>query len=67
MTLHEAIITILEQRDGLTTSEIATAINSENLYTRNDQAPLNASQISARISQYKHLFIRKNRKIYLKN
>ena len=66
MTLHEAIITILGRNNGLTTSEIAKAINSENLYSRNDEKPLDARQISARIKQYSHFFIRDGRQIYLK-
>jgi len=69
MTLHEAIIAILEQTDEITTSEIATAINSNRSYVRGDGNPLEATQIKRRISkqEYMHLFIIDDGKVYLQH
>lgn len=66
MTLHEAIIQILtENNRPMTTSEIATEINDNLLYQRNDKRPIEASQIAARINKYPHLFKRIEDKIKL--
>ncbi len=51
----------------MTTAEIAHSINSQNLYTRGDKAPLEASQVNARIKQYSHLFIVSDGKVYLRH
>lgn len=57
MTLHEAIEEVLRNSEcPLTFSEIATTINQKGLYSRKDGRPVPASQISARIKNYPHLF-----------
>ncbi|MCE7988150.1 MAG: hypothetical protein DYG89_43885 [Caldilinea sp. CFX5] len=67
MLLHEAIIWVLNQKGASSIQAIADAINSQQLYTRKDHAPVPTSQISARISneQYRHLFKRRLGKVYL--
>jgi len=60
MDLHEAIIRVLQdnQNHWMTTTEIAAEINRHGHYTRGDNEPLPASQVSARISKelYQHYF-----------
>ena len=55
--LHETIQDVL-RRSGhpLTFTEIAKQINAQKLYTRKDGQPVPASQISARVKSYSHLF-----------
>ena len=66
MTLHEAIVFVLKETNGLTTTEIANEINSQNLYQREDENDIKASQISARINKHPKLFLRVDDKIILK-
>lgn len=57
MTLHEAIVTaIKESEHPLTFSEVAGIINKKGLYFRKDGLDVPASQISARVKNYPHLF-----------
>jgi type I restriction-modification system DNA methylase subunit/signal transduction histidine kinase len=57
LTLHEAIDQILRKhKKPMSASEIAFAINREQLYYRNDNLPLPASQVIARVNNYQHLF-----------
>lgn len=66
MTLHEAMRRVLlDARRGLSTREIAAAINRRRLYERGDGAPINASQVSARARRYAHLFDRTGATILL--
>ncbi len=61
MTLHAAIERVLlDAGTSMTTRHIADAINAAGLYARGDQAPVPASQISARIKNYSHIFLRSN-------
>lgn len=58
MKLHEAIqVVIRESGKALTFTEIANQINAQGLYTRKDGQKVPASQISARVKNYPHLFI----------
>lgn len=59
LKLHEAIEqVILEAGRPLTYTEIARKINEQHLYERKrDNAPVPASQISARVKNYTNLFI----------
>lgn len=57
MTLHEAIQVVL-QNGPMTASEIASAVNSRQLYQRKDGAPVPSSQIHARIKNYPQYFER---------
>lgn len=57
MKLHEAIQEVIRRKGRpLTFAEIASNINDLGLYFRKDGKPLQASQISARISHYPQLF-----------
>ena len=57
MKLHEAIQEVIrESGKALTFTEIAKQINAQGLYTRKDGLPVPASQISARVKNYSHLF-----------
>lgn len=57
MTLHEAIEKVLrEESAALTFTEIAKLVNKRGLYVRKDGKPVPASQISARVKNYPHLF-----------
>lgn len=56
-TLHRAMEIVLgEAGHPLRPSEIAAAINSRGLYHRGDGAPVPSGQISARASNYGHIF-----------
>lgn len=57
MTLHEAIELVLIEAEGsLTSGEIAKRVNEKGLYSRRDKRPIRASQISARVNNYPHIF-----------
>lgn len=57
MKLHEAIQEVIRNSGkALTFTEIAEKINSLGLYNRKDGQPIPASQISARVKNYPHLF-----------
>ncbi len=66
MNLHDAILKVLEEKDGQTPKQIASKINSAQYYTRKDGQPLERNQISARINKYLHLFEKKGTKIFIK-
>jgi hypothetical protein len=57
-TLHEAIKTVLSQRQDFkaTTSEISAEIEKRGLYARRDTRAARASQINARVRKYPKLF-----------
>ena len=58
MKLHEAIQEVIRESGiALTFTEIANQINAQGLYTRKDGQKVPASQISARVKNYPHLFI----------
>lgn len=59
MTLHEAIIKVLNQLgQPAQSSKIADLINQQNLYRRGDREPVAASQVSARMNNYRGIFYR---------
>ncbi|WP_443413412.1 GIY-YIG nuclease family protein [Arthrobacter rhombi] len=61
MTLHAAIEQVLlDAGTSMTTCHIADDINSAGLYVRGDRTPVPASQISVRIKNYSHIFVRSN-------
>ncbi|PKO12836.1 MAG: hypothetical protein CVU39_22120 [Chloroflexi bacterium HGW-Chloroflexi-10] len=66
MTLHEAIVQVLQEaRRPMTTREIADAVNQRKLYHRKDGKPVPAKQIGARVNNHPELFIKDNSKIGL--
>jgi len=57
MTLHEAIVKILQEAGNpLSASEIANRINEAKLYTRKDGNPVPVNQIHARVKNYPAIF-----------
>lgn len=55
--LHEAICRVISEAGrALTFTEIASKINANHLYSRKDGKAVPASQISARVKNYMHLF-----------
>jgi len=57
MTLHEAIIKVLQQAGrSMKPSEIADALNRNKWYAKGDNSSIATSQISARIAKYPELF-----------
>ena len=68
MTLHEAIERVLlDGRKPMKASDIARVINSLGLYKRDDNKPVPASQISARVSARPDMFSRSGEMIALLN
>lgn len=66
MTLHEAIEKVLIREDRpLTAIEIAEEISRQKMYLRGDGSPVPASQVSARVSKYPHLFKVKGKNIQI--
>jgi chorismate mutase len=58
LTLHQAIELVLSGRNNewMTVHELASEINSRQLYTKRDQSDVDPSQIHARTNKYPHLF-----------
>ncbi len=57
MTLHEAIVKILQEAGNpLSASDIANRINEAKLYTRKDGNPVPVNQIHARVKNYPAIF-----------
>ncbi len=64
MTLHEAIRRVLLEYGPLGVAEIVAKVNENNLYQRADEMPVPASQVSARVSRYPHMFIKREGIVY---
>ena len=59
MTLHEAIVKVLEEVGRpLSASDIARRVNEKKLYARGDNQPVPSGQIHARVNEYPKLFIK---------
>jgi hypothetical protein len=68
MTLHEAIIKVLQQAGrSMTTREIADALNSNKWYIKDDKSLIATSQISARIAKYPELFTKNGSQVSIKS
>ncbi len=68
MTLHEAIVKLLEQKDRpMSTSEIASELNRNNWYIKKDGSLITPYQIHGRTRNYPHLFTRKGAIVTLVN
>lgn len=58
MTLHEAMIEVLKEKESpMTTKEIAEKLNQNKLYEKKDKSLIKAFQIERRAYNYQHLFI----------
>ncbi|WP_146104996.1 GIY-YIG nuclease family protein [Nonlabens tegetincola] len=58
---------MLKAKTALSTAEIASVLNKTSWYTKKDGSAIQSSQISARVRNYPHLFVKSNGKISLKN
>ncbi|MDV4071002.1 hypothetical protein CMT45_04660 [Elizabethkingia anophelis] len=57
MTLHEAIVKVLqENKHPMSVDEIASVINSAQYYERSDREPLTGGQVNLRVKNYPSLF-----------
>jgi hypothetical protein len=66
MTLHEAIIIILQEKGGeMSTSDIARELNKRNLYSKKDGSEITDFQIHGRTKNYPKLFTRNGSKVGL--
>lgn len=66
MTLHEAILFVLQKYGPLSCSDIADKIRLHNLYRQKEGGHAPSGQISARINKYPHLFSRQGSLVLLK-
>lgn len=68
MTLHEAIMQLLNQQGyAMTTKEIANSLNNNGWYIKKDGSPIQAFQIHGRTRNYPHLFERDGSMVSLKS
>ena len=56
LTLHEAMIKIIEKTGSIKAPTLAWLINTTKLYEKRDLSEIKPSQIYARMSKYPHLF-----------
>lgn len=66
MTLHEAILFVLQKYGPLSCSDIADKIRLHNLYRQKEGGHAPSGQISARINKYPHLFSRQGSLVLVK-
>lgn len=68
MTLHDTIVQVLlAAKKPMTAVEIAEVLNKNSSYSKSDGSVIKSSQISARVKNYPHLFIKDNSLISLKS
>jgi hypothetical protein len=68
MTLHEAIIKILQQKGSpMSTMEITEEINNSGLLKRSDGSNVCNFQVHSRTFNYPDLFVKKGKLVSLKN
>jgi hypothetical protein len=68
MTLHEAIIKVLQQKGRtMSTQEIADELNKNGLYSKKDDSSISDFQIHGRTRKYPHLFNRDGIRVSLKS
>jgi len=66
MRIEEAIVYVMVKRNGgMTTNQIADAINRERLYVRKDGQPVTSRQVYAVICQFPGMFIKEAGRIML--
>jgi hypothetical protein len=64
MTLHEAIIQVIDTKGNLPPKDIADYINKTKLYQKKDLSNVTPNQIRARIRQYNNILQLKNGLVY---
>lgn len=68
MTLHEAIVRVMEAKGGsMTTQEIADELNRNGWYSKRDGSTISAFQIHGRTRNYSHLFQREGSNVSLRS
>ena len=68
MTLHEAIVKVLQSKKrAMSTQEIADELNKNKLYQKKDKSIIEAFQIHGRTRNYPHLFDRNGSMVSLKD
>lgn len=67
MTLHEAMLTVLNEQHNKTMhrKDLADEIMKRKLYEKGDKLAIAPNQISGRVSKYSHLFKTKDGNISL--
>lgn len=66
MTLHEAIIIVLQEKGGeMSTADIASELNKRKLYSKKDGSEITGFQIHGRTKNYPKLFTRNGSKVGL--
>lgn len=66
MKIEEAIVYVIVKRNGgMTTEQIAEAINRQRLYKRKDGQPMTSQQVYAVICRYPSMFTKEAGRIML--
>lgn len=66
MKLEQAIVYVISTTGrGMSTAQIANAINEQQIYIRNDGQPVSSQQVYAVICRYPHIFTREGGLFYL--
>ncbi|MDR0874565.1 MAG: winged helix-turn-helix domain-containing protein [Prevotellaceae bacterium] len=66
MTLHEAIVKLLQEKGrSMTTTEIANELNKNGWYEKKDGSEIIPFQIHGRTKNYPHLFAREGSTVSL--
>ncbi|MCF0220450.1 MAG: hypothetical protein HUK14_11775 [Muribaculaceae bacterium] len=66
MRIEEAIVYVMVKRNGgMTTDQIADAINRQSLHIRKDGMPVTSKQVYATIYRFPEMFTKEARKIML--
>ncbi len=66
MKIEEAIVYVIVQRNGgMTTDQIADAINRQKLYQRKDGLPVTSKQVYATICRFPEMFTKEAGRIML--
>lgn len=68
LTLHEAMVRVLQERSGdwISTRDLADEINRRELYRKRDGSPVESNQIHARAKNYEHLFEKSQQQVRLR-
>lgn len=66
MKLEQAIVYVISTTGrGMSTAQIANAINEQQIYIRNDGQSVSSQQVYAVICRYPHIFTREGGLFYL--
>lgn len=66
MKIEEAIVFVITRRNGgMTTDQIADAINSQKLHVRKDGQPVTSKQVYAVVCRFPEVFVKDGGRIML--